>query len=123
MAADSPLVALPDITPADLAADPVALNTVSGATSMDLWPCGARPVTTLEVTNSDEWLIAVAAGRAVGVSTSATPSNYAHPSLVYRPLVDAPPVPVVLAWREGPGHPAVPDLLALARQVLAAGDA
>ncbi|MEU3500056.1 LysR family transcriptional regulator [Streptomyces hundungensis] len=123
MAADSPLVALPDVTLADLAAHPIALNTVSGTTSMDLWPSGARPVTTLEVSNTDEWLIAVAAGRAVGVSTSATPSNYAHPSLVYRPLVDAPPVPVVLAWREGPGHPAVPDLLALARQVLAAGDA
>lgn len=86
---------------------------------MDLWPPTARPVVTIEVTNTDEWFIAIAAGRALGVSTSATPSNYTHPSLVYRPLADAPTVPVVLAWREEPGHPAIPDLLALARQVLA----
>ncbi|MEV2231982.1 LysR substrate-binding domain-containing protein [Streptomyces phaeochromogenes] len=121
MPAGSPLAALPRITLADLAAHPIALNTVSGTTTMDLWPPTARPVATIEVTNTDEWFIAIAAGRALGVSTSATPSNYTHPSLVYRPLADAPTVPVVLAWREGPGHPAVPDLVALARQVLADG--
>ncbi|WP_328688718.1 LysR substrate-binding domain-containing protein [Streptomyces phaeochromogenes] len=119
MPAGSPLAALPRITLADLAAHPIALNTVSGTTTMDLWPPTARPVVTIEVTNTDEWFIAIAAGRALGVSTSATPSNYTHPSLVYRPLADAPTVPVVLAWREEPGHPAIPDLLALARQVLA----
>lgn len=121
MPADSPLTALARITLADLAAHPIALNTVSGTTTTGLWPPTARPVTTIEVTNTDEWFIAIAAGRALGVSTSATPSNYTHPSLVYRPLADAPTVPVVLAWREGPGHPAIPDLLALARQVLADG--
>ncbi|GAA2800798.1 LysR family transcriptional regulator [Saccharopolyspora taberi] len=116
---DSPLAALPRVALADISGYPIALNTVSGTTTMDLWPPAARPSSTLEVTNTDEWLIAIAAGRAVGVSTSATPSNHAHPSLVYRPLTDAPPVPVVLAWREGPGHPAIPDLLSLAHQVLA----
>ncbi|OKH99140.1 LysR family transcriptional regulator [Streptomyces sp. CB02923] len=121
MPADSPLAALPRITLADLAAYTIALNTVSGTTTMDLWPPTARPVAAVEVTNTDEWLIAIAAGRSVGISTSATPSNHMHPSLVHRPLADAPPVLVVLAWREGPGHPAVPDLLALARQVLATG--
>ncbi|MFF4503063.1 hypothetical protein [Streptomyces sp. NPDC001401] len=57
----------------------------------------------------------------MGISTTATPSNHTHPSLVFRPLVDAPPVPVVLAWREGPGHPAVPDLPVLAHEVSASG--
>ncbi|GAA2353269.1 hypothetical protein GCM10010404_01150 [Nonomuraea africana] len=57
-----------------------------------------------------------ASGRAkLPPNTSATPSNYTHPSLVYSPLAGAPAVPVVLAWREGQGHPAIPDLLALAR--------
>ncbi|WP_058043589.1 LysR family transcriptional regulator [Streptomyces roseifaciens] len=121
MPADSPLATLPRVTLADLAGYPIALNTVSGTTTMDLWPPAARPVATIEVTNTDEWLIAIAAGRAVGVSTSATPSNHMHPSLVYRTLADAPAVPVVLAWREGPGHPAIPDLLALAHEVLANG--
>ncbi|MFE0043350.1 LysR family transcriptional regulator [Streptomyces albireticuli] len=123
MPADSPLAALPRVTLADLAGRPVVLNTVSGTTTMDLWPPATRPVAAIEVTNTDEWLIAIAAGRALGVSTSATPSNHMHPSLVYRPLVDAPAVPVVLAWREGPVHPALPDLLALAREVLGGGTA
>ncbi|MEU6963387.1 hypothetical protein [Streptomyces chrestomyceticus] len=73
------------------------------------------------MTNTDEWLIAIAAGRAVGISTSATPSNHMHPSLIHRPLADAPAVPAKLAWRDGAVHPTVPDLLALARQVIAAG--
>ena len=123
MPSDSPLAALPEIGLTDLAAHPIALNTVSGTTTMDLWPPTARPARTIEVTNTDEWLIAIAAGRAVGISTTATPGNHTHPSLVYRPLVDAPRVPVVLAWRAGPVHPAVPDLLALAHEVVAAGRA
>jgi DNA-binding transcriptional LysR family regulator len=121
MAADSPLAGLPRVTLADLAAHPIALNTVSGTTTMDLWPAGRRPVGSIEVTNTDEWIIAIAAGRAVGVSTSATPSNHAHPALAYRPLADAPAVPVVLAWRDGPGHPAVADLLNLVREVVRPG--
>ncbi|MER7758219.1 LysR family transcriptional regulator [Streptomyces sp. NPDC097619] len=116
--ADSPLAALPRVTLADLAAHPIALNTVSGTTTLDLWPPSARPTVTLEVTNTDEWLMTVAAGRAVGVTTSATQGNHTHPALVYRPLSDAPPVPVSLAWREGPTHPALPALLALAHEVL-----
>ncbi|MEV5596382.1 LysR family transcriptional regulator [Streptomyces sp. NPDC052496] len=119
MAADSPLAALPRITLADLTPYPIALNTVSGTTTMDLWPPTARPATAIEVTNTDEWLMAIAAGRAVGISTSATPSNHMHPSLLYRPLADAPPVPVVLAWPDSPGHPALPDLLTLTRRILA----
>lgn len=117
--ADSPLAALPRVTLADLAAHPLALNSVSGTTTPELWPPSIRPRRTVDVSNTDEWLMTIAAGRALGVSTSATPSNHAHPSLVYRPLVDAPPVPLVIAWREGPGHPAVPDLVALAHDILA----
>ncbi|POX42203.1 LysR family transcriptional regulator [Streptomyces sp. Ru73] len=119
--ADSPLAALDRVTLADLAGRPLVLNTVSGTTTLDLWPPAQRTATTLEVTNTDEWLVAIAAGRAVGISTTATPRNHTHPSVRYRPLVDAPPVPVVLAWRDVPGHPAVPDLLALAREVVGAG--
>ncbi|MFJ3669975.1 LysR family transcriptional regulator [Streptomyces sp. NPDC090106] len=118
---DSPLAALDRVTLADLTPYPIALNTVAGTTTMDLWPVSARPGASIEVTNTDEWLMAIAAGRAVGISTTATPGSHAHPSLVYRPLADAPPVPVVLAWREGKGHPAIPDLVALAHDVVGAG--
>ncbi|WP_327674017.1 LysR family transcriptional regulator [Kitasatospora sp. NBC_00458] len=110
------------LTLADLAAWPVVLNTVAGTTTLDLWPAATRPTVTIEVTNTDEWLTAIAVGRAVGVSTSATPRLHRHPALAYRPLADAPPVPLLLAWRRGvPEHPAIPALVRLARELLAAG--
>ncbi|MEU6127273.1 LysR family transcriptional regulator [Streptomyces sp. NPDC047123] len=108
------------LTLADLAAWPVALNTVAGTTTLDLWPEGGRPTATIEVGNTDEWLTAIAVGRAVGISTSATPRLHTHPAIVYRPLADAPPVPLLLAWQRGaPGHPAIPDLIRLARAMVA----
>ncbi|MGI5346894.1 LysR family transcriptional regulator [Streptomyces sp. CA-250714] len=109
------------LTLADLAPWPIALNTVAGTTTLDLWPAAARPRTTIEVINTDEWLTTIAAGRAVGISTSATPGLHTHPAIVYRPLTDAPPVPLFLAWhRDIPTHPAIPALVRLAREVLAA---
>ncbi|MEI5103480.1 LysR family transcriptional regulator [Streptomyces sp. PmtG] len=118
--AGSDLAARDTLTLADLAAWPVALNTVAGTTTLDLWPAAARPTATIEVTNTDEWLTAIAVGRAVGISTSATPRLRTHPAIAYRPLADAPAVPLVLAWHRGaPGHPAIPELVRLARRMVA----
>ncbi len=109
------------LTLADLAAWPIALNTVAGTTTLDLWPATARPAATIQVTNTDEWLTAIAAGRAAGITTSATPGLHKHPAIAYRPLTDAPPVPLLLAWRPGPpAHPSIPELVRLAREVVAA---
>ncbi|MEU6446884.1 LysR family transcriptional regulator [Streptomyces sp. NPDC046979] len=120
--ADSDLAVRESLTLADLRSWPIALNTVAGTTTLDLWPPQARPTATIEVTNTDEWLTAIAAGRAVGVSTSATPRLHLHPAIAYRPLTDAPPVPLVLAWRRGtPAHPAIPELVRLAREVVSEG--
>ncbi|MFH8989547.1 LysR family transcriptional regulator [Streptomyces sp. NPDC017940] len=118
--AGSGLAARDTLTLADLASWPVALNTVAGTTTLDLWPASGRPTGTVEVANTDEWLTAVAVGRAVGISTSATPRLHTHPAIVYRPLTDAPPVPLVLAWRSGtPTHPAIGALVRLARDLVA----
>lgn len=118
------------LTLADLARHPVALNTVSGLTTLELWPEEIRPdpVSTVAVANTDDWLGAIAAGSAVGTSTSATAEMHPHPGVVYRPLEGADEVPLMLIWRETPpgsgrpGHPAVPRLVELALDVLA-GDA
>ncbi|MBT2364724.1 LysR family transcriptional regulator [Streptomyces sp. ISL-10] len=117
--ADGPLAARPALPLADLAAEPVVLNTVSGMTTPDLWPHGGRPTHTLTVGNTDDWLTAIAAGRGVGVSTASTAELHTHPGVTYRPLTDAPPVPVLLAWRATAPHPAIADLVALARRVAA----
>ncbi|MBV6699842.1 LysR family transcriptional regulator [Kitasatospora aureofaciens] len=119
--ADSDLADRSVLTLADLATWPIALNTVAGTTTLDLWSTTARPATTIEVTNTDEWLTSIAVGRAVGISTSATPRLHTHPAIVYRPLADAPPVPLFLAWHRGtPTHPAIPALVRLTRDLLAA---
>lgn len=115
---DDPLAGRTELALADLADRTIALNTVSGTTSLDLWPAAARPTATVTVGNTDDWLAALAAGRAVGVTTSATAGMHPHPAVTYVPLTDAPPVPVVLTWRDAPGHPAIPDLVALARAVM-----
>ncbi|MFD0413450.1 LysR family transcriptional regulator [Streptomyces sp. NPDC127108] len=118
--ADSALAARDELALADLAPWPVALNTVAGTTTLDLWPPASRPRTVIEVANTDEWLTAIAAGRAVGISTSATPRMHTHPAIAYRPLTDAPPVPLVLAWHRGtPAHPSIPDLIRLAHELVA----
>ncbi|MFJ2704957.1 LysR family transcriptional regulator [Streptomyces sp. NPDC087428] len=118
VAADGPLAARAALRLADLATGTVVLNTVSGTTTPDLWPPSARPAATLTVANTDDWLTAIAAGRGAGVSTASTAAMHPHAGVVYRPLTDAPTVPVLLARRDAPGHPALADLAALAREIV-----
>lgn len=74
---------------------------------------------TLTVANTDDWLTAIAAGRGSGVSGASTAGMHPHAGVVYVPLTDAPPLPVLLARRDGPGHPALPQLVSLAREIVA----
>ncbi|WP_069171296.1 LysR family transcriptional regulator [Streptomyces griseus] len=120
--ADGPLAARSSLALADLTREAVVLNTVSGATTLDLWPPDARPVAILTVANTDDWLTAIAAGRGSGVSGASTAAVHPHAGVTYLPLRDAPPLPVLLARRDGPGHPALPHLAALAREIVAGGE-
>lgn len=118
---DDPLAARQSLTLADLASAPVVLNTVSGLTTPALWPEDIRPAATITVANTDDWLTAIAAGRGVGASVTSTAQMHAHRGVTYRPLSDAPRVPVFLAWRSAAPHPALPRLVALARAVAGPG--
>jgi DNA-binding transcriptional LysR family regulator len=117
---DGPLAARASLALADLAAGPVILNMVSGLTTLDLWPPESRPTRVLTVANTDDWLTAIAAGRGAGASVASTAEMHPHPGVAYRRLSDAPPAPVLLAWRATAGHPAIPQLAALAREVATA---
>lgn len=90
----------------------VAVDQRTGTTTLDLWPDGTRPA--IEHTRDvDDWLNAIAAGRCVGITPEATVAQYPRDGVVYRPLRDAPPVTVRLAWRRDDPHPAIPAAVAL----------
>ena len=116
--AGTPLAARSRLTLGDLAGYAVVLNTVSGTTTPDLWPASIRPEATIEVASTDDWLAAIAAGKAVGVTTTATGSMHPYPGIAYRPLAGAADLTVSLAWTHPPTHPAIAKLVALAREVI-----
>ncbi|GGS71187.1 LysR family transcriptional regulator [Streptomyces tanashiensis] len=116
--ADHPLADRARLALDDLAGETVVLNTVSGTTTLSLWPAAARPAATLTVANTDDWLTAIAAGRGIGVSSASTAALHPHPGVSYRPLPEAPPLPVVLAWRDAFPHPATGALVTMAREIV-----
>jgi hypothetical protein len=56
------------------------------------------PAATRTVRGIEDWLTVIAAGQAVGISAEATAAQHPRPGVVYRPVRDALPVPVWLAW-------------------------
>ena len=98
---------------AEVAERTVLIDRRAGSTSPQLWPAGRRPQLAY-VNDVDDWLTTVAAGEAVGITAESTRSQYRRTGVVFRPVRDAPPIPVrVMWWRdEPPAHgPEVVDLL------------
>jgi DNA-binding transcriptional LysR family regulator len=116
--ADSPLATAAALSLTDLVDQTIAVNHVSGTTWLTMWPLDARPSSSIDTTNTDDWLAAIASGRAVGVTTTATSYIHPYPGVAYVPLTDAPEVPVLLAWSTPLAHPAIPDFVATAREVV-----
>lgn len=88
---------------ADFTGETVAINTVTGTTTEELWTPGRAPGAFRRVDSTDEWLTLIAAGQAIGLTSGATAAQYARVGLAFRTVVDAPQVPVWLIWwREDP---------------------
>ncbi|MTD12955.1 LysR family transcriptional regulator [Nakamurella sp. YIM 132087] len=102
----------------DLADETLALTPTTGTTTTGLWPSAHRPQRIVVVGNVDEWLASIAAGEAIGVTPAATAFQHPLPGVVYLPLVDAPDVPVQLAWPLHAPHPAVLALRDLLSRLL-----
>lgn len=80
----------------------IAIDEVTGTTTTDLWPADTAPASTRSTRGVDPWLAAIASGECVGLTSEATVQQHPRPGVVYRPVRDAPPLPVWLAWpREG----------------------
>ncbi|MEU7576202.1 LysR family transcriptional regulator [Streptomyces sp. NPDC041068] len=114
LAADDPWARRRSVPLAEVRERTVVVDRRTGTTTVELWPEGARPV--VEHTHDvDDWLASIATGRCVGVTPQATATQYRRVGIVYRPLRDAPPVPVRLVWHREDPHPATDAAVALAR--------
>jgi len=102
-----------NVTLADFAGRTVAVDGRTGTTTEQLWPAGEAPAGTRDVDGVDDWLTLIAAGRAVGMTSEATARQHPRPGVAYRPVRDAPLVPVRLAWWRDSPPPHLPDLLQL----------
>ncbi len=105
MASDDPWARRRSVRLADISERTLLIDPRTGTTTLDLWPPGARPPTE-QTTDIDDWLTAVASGRCVGVTARSTVEQYPRPGVVYRPVRDAAPIAVRLAWWRGDPHPA-----------------
>jgi DNA-binding transcriptional LysR family regulator len=89
---------------------------------------GRPPERTGDVTDAEQGLQAVVAGRGIATVPDWVASGLAHPGVVALPLKDGPPVTTCLVWRDDDEHPFVPRLVEVAaawardRQVDAAPD-
>jgi DNA-binding transcriptional LysR family regulator len=97
---------------AEVAQRTILIDRRTGTTTPQLWPEGTGPARVRYVAEVDDWLTIIAAGEGVGISSEATEAQYPRPGIVYRPLRDAPPIVVRLAWWRDDPHPATAALLA-----------
>lgn len=112
MAADDPLAGRRSVRLADLSDHTLLIERRTGTTTPELWPPDSRPATE-ETHDVDDWLTAISTGRRIGMTAEATARQYARPGVVYRPVRDAEPIAVRLAWWRDDPHPATQDVIEL----------
>jgi DNA-binding transcriptional LysR family regulator len=98
VATDNPLARRRSLRLADLTRYAVAIDDLTGTTTLDLWRPGPPPAVVRATHGVDEWLTLIAAGQAVGITSEATANQNPRPGVAYRAVRDAPPIPVRVAW-------------------------
>ncbi|GAB2689109.1 LysR family transcriptional regulator [Thalassiella azotivora] len=106
----------------DLLGEVVGVDSRTGSTTPDLWPEGTAPAAVRETRGVDELLNLIAAGAVVGITSEATVRQHPRPGIVYRPVRDAEPVAVHLAWWRDDPPPRVRELVGLVCELYAADD-
>ncbi|MEU5538323.1 LysR family transcriptional regulator [Streptomyces sp. NPDC020362] len=112
LAADDSLARRRSVRLADLSGRTLFVDRRTGTATPELWPAEARPAVE-ETHDVDDWLTVIAAGRGIGVTAESTAYQYPRPGIVYRPVRDAEPVAVRLAWWRDDPHPAHQAVLEL----------
>ncbi|WP_256870478.1 LysR substrate-binding domain-containing protein [Paenarthrobacter nitroguajacolicus] len=98
MSSDDPLAAKRSVTLEQIAQRAVAMDLRTGSTSLELWPEHGRPREVIPIHDIEDWLNVIGSGKALGITAESTAHQYRRRGLVYRPVRDAPPVPVYAAW-------------------------
>ncbi|MFF4351137.1 LysR family transcriptional regulator [Streptomyces sp. NPDC001530] len=112
LAADDPLARRRAIRLADISGRTLLVDRRTGTTTTELWPPDARPATE-ETHDVDDWLTVISTGRCVGMTAESTANQYPRPGVVYRPVRDAEPIAVRLAWWRDDPHPAAQAVMEL----------
>ena len=120
VAADDPWARRRSLRLAEVGERTLLIDRRTGTTTPELWPEGARPA--VEHTNDvDDWLTVIATGRCVGVTAEGTAAQYPRPGVVFRPIRDAEPIAVRLAWWRDDPHPATGAAVELATELYRRG--
>ena len=98
LATTDPLARHRALSLADFAGRTLALDRRTGTTGDHLWGQGHGPGAYREVHGVEDFLTCVAAGQAIGITSTATTHQHRRPGVVYRRVRDAPSVPVFVAW-------------------------
>ncbi|WP_206448082.1 LysR family transcriptional regulator [Agrococcus sp. KRD186] len=83
---------------AEIAERTVLIDPRAGTTNLELWSDAPHPPRTIESTDVDSWLDAIAANRGVGTTAEATAHHHARPGIRFRSVKDGPRIAVRLAW-------------------------
>ena len=121
---DHPLARADDVRLRDLLDQPwLEAGVVTDPVFADAWYLRRRrtdPATTVRsrAATVEEWLAEVALGRGIDLVPAGLAQEYDRPGLAFRPVVDAPPSDLVLAWRRDDPPTSAIDLARFAaRQV------
>jgi DNA-binding transcriptional LysR family regulator len=120
LAADDPWASRRSVRLGEIAERTVLVDRRTGTTTPDLWPSGARP-DIRETREIDDWLAVIAAGGGVGITPEGTTAQYRRDGVVFRPLRDAPPIPVQMIWRRYDPHPSTHAAIAVLTELYRSG--
>lgn len=115
VASTDPLARRRRLSLKDLRDRTIAVDPLVGTTTRELFTPEHGPADLRTTHNIDEWMTAIAAGQAVGITPESTVHQYRRPGMVYRRLVDVEPVSVWLAWQRDSPPDGIADLLAMMR--------
>ncbi|MGI5119114.1 LysR family transcriptional regulator [Marinactinospora thermotolerans] len=107
----------------EIADQEIVLNEVSGTVSLDDWPEDGRPSVSVTCRNFDEWLVAVASGKGVGVAPELVGQQHINSCVSFLAIPDAPRVPLNLVYPKRGGHPLIPRFISMARATVRAREA